>query len=206
MARRALIENLPLSSDLSKLKQYPITRIAFITIKDNTQKTKWTTIGKINDWIRRYSSCYYIVRGTQGGIHFHLLAGIEKDRTPVPQKGIHFVIKYLHTKPDFSPEDIQWARDEENVMYYNLLDTIEEETSEFLLPGQQEEIARNIVEKRIELMKLRAKDRAQRANEENRTKKDVNVDNVLYYLLKNLNEERENPVTEYVDYISKLKP
>jgi len=83
------------------------TRVKFITIKDNSQKTKWCTIGKVNDWIRRYSTNYYIVRGLEGGIHFHLVALLhEKAVLKVIAKGIHFHIQSLNRMETFPMDDV----------------------------------------------------------------------------------------------------
>lgn len=83
------------------------THVKFITIKDNSQKTKWCTIGKVNDWIRRYSTNYYIVRGLEGGIHFHLVALLHKHAVlKVTAKGIHFHIQSLNRMETFPMEDV----------------------------------------------------------------------------------------------------
>lgn len=91
---------------IQKLQTYPYKRLAFITIKDNTQKTKWCEISKVRTWMRRYSDHYIIIRGQKGGTHFHILAGIKPNARIKPQKGIHFHIKYLNDEiKEFFLED-----------------------------------------------------------------------------------------------------
>lgn len=95
-----------------KLEKYPFSRLAFITIRDPTQQSKWCEISKIRTWCRRYSTDYIIVRGIKGGIHFHILIGLRVGCNPKCQKGIHFHIKLLNDdcKSEIlfdSPEDVQ---------------------------------------------------------------------------------------------------
>lgn len=98
-------------SIIKKLEKFPFSRLAFVTIRDPTQKTKWCEISKIRTWCRRYSNAYIIVRGLKGGVHFHILLGIEPNRNVRCQKGIHFHIKYLNDHiPSITydtPEEIQ---------------------------------------------------------------------------------------------------
>lgn len=70
------------------IKKKPKTKLYFITIKDNSQGPRWTRLGKVIDWIRRKTSIYFIVRGMEGGIHFHILAYIDSGNFTFP-RGIH---------------------------------------------------------------------------------------------------------------------
>ena len=42
---------------IGRIGKYPRSRIYFVTIRCPKQVKPWTTIGKSNDWLRRYSEC-----------------------------------------------------------------------------------------------------------------------------------------------------
>lgn len=192
----------PISSPilLTKLMKYPLSRLAFITIKDNSQSTRWTQIGKVNDWIRRYSDAYAIVMGTVGGQHFHILAGINKKQKLTTRKGVHFDIQYLSKKKEDFPPDYR-------EIAHNILDQIhvrrdmlEELFDIDDVPPYQQDIILCITA----LIKSYYVKKANKQSRDIRqTKKGENIDNILNYLQKNLDEYREDSIRQYTDYITK---
>lgn len=178
--------------------KYPLKRLFFITIKDNSKKTKWMKIGKVNDWIRRYSTTYYIVRGTEGGTHFHLLAGIKPNHQPKPQKGIHFHFKSLGTKTEFDPVIDQMNREGRDQHIAEVEDNFEHLTQAVLTPVQQTQM--QAICAAIHAYFKKVKQRSKR--HANKTKKENTIISVLSYLDKNLNEPREDECMQYVDYIN----
>ena len=92
------------------VRRKPKSKLYFITIKDNSQSTKWITIGKVNDWVRKYADEYIITRGKVGGLHFHLVCYANKNTNFKIPKGIHARISQVAKKKSVeppSPEDIQ---------------------------------------------------------------------------------------------------
>ena len=177
--------------------KYPLKRLMFITIKDNTQKSKWTSIGKVNDWIRRYSTTYYIVRGTQGGSHFHLLAGVKPNVTFRFQKGIHFYVKDLASKSVYSREDAEQARAGRDLAEY-----IRDEKFTYCaydLEVEQQNCLKQLCAE-IRLYFKRKRDKIKRV--EYKDSKHKKIQCVLDYLQKNLDEEREDQIDQYKDYIN----
>lgn len=73
---------------------HKLPRLLFITVRG---PDRWQKIGKVNDFIRRKSSNYFIVREKdkrKDGYHFHALVSQEKDIKPNWfRKGIHVHIK-----------------------------------------------------------------------------------------------------------------
>lgn len=98
------------SERIEKLYKFPSSRLLFITIRP-TAAGKWNELSKIRSWVRRYSKIFIIVSSPVGGKHFHLIAGIEPNKTVRPQKGVHFNIQNINkkSKPLFHPsaEDVQ---------------------------------------------------------------------------------------------------
>lgn len=100
----------------AKLSTYPLSRLFFITIKDNRDKWK---IGKVNDWIRKCSKCYYIVKGTKDGTHFHAVVGMEPNAKIKPQKGIHLNVSTLENdSTTFIFPSVTEREDERKAIYY----------------------------------------------------------------------------------------
>lgn len=170
---------------INNLLKYPFSRLAFITIRDPSQKTKWTEMSKIRTWIRRYSDDYVIVRGMSGGIHFHLLAGIKINKTIKPQKGIHFHIKYLNDKTEIyydSPEEVQSRLKRE---YYRH-EKFEEITSEIDINCQC------IISQITAMIKTYWKrKRQQQKKQKVSDKKMKKIISVINYLQQNLEENKE---------------
>lgn len=188
---------LPLVSDYSCNAR---KNLFFITVKDNTQLTKYTKIGKINDWIRKKSDKYCIVRGMEGGIHFHILAVIPDNTTLKYVKGIHFHATDLTNArlPMYDPgtayDDFQTAHlsdiFRENKRKYIQQDLTESQMNLLL-------IICNGIKKRI----LRLANKLKRSVA--KTKKEKDLQRILNYMHKNLLEPRPQPLTRYVDYIIK---
>lgn len=175
------------------LSEYPLSRILFITIKDNKQKWK---IGKVNDWIRRYSDVYHIVKGTENGEHYHLIAGIKPNKNVVPVKGIHFHICNLQNSHIMIYPDKQDSEDKRKRLYFRhqqfLTQTVD------LLDESQNTIwkIKLMIEKYFRSMKNKQKKERKLSDKEKR------ICNVKDYLNKNLFEPREDDILyRYVDYI-----
>lgn len=195
--KRMTTNGSPLSIPTPFLK-YPRKRLLFITVKDNTQKSKWTSIGKINDWIRRYSTTYTIVRGTEGGSHFHMLAGIKPNSDLKCQKGIHFYIKnLLKDNIPYTREDEQFRREAEDHKLRILDDRITLTQHQLTLDQQ---LQLSIICESV--LKHFQKKRNKIKNADSKTKKQEDIQSVLNYLYKNLTEPRENDIENYIDYIN----
>lgn len=187
--------------NITTLCDYPLKRLFFITIKDNTQKTRWTKIGKINDWIKRYSDDYIIVKGTEGGIHFHLLAGLKPHKELKFQKGIHFYVKNLSDNNiGFNRDDLQWIRESDDLRCHIVDNNITH--FQFALDIQQQNTL-SLICSAIKKHFLKIKNRHKA--KQNKTKKQLKIDSVIKYLYKNLNETRPDTIQEYTDYIVNYK-
>lgn len=178
-----------------------MSRIIFATIKDNSQSdnSRWMQIGKINDWIRRYSSTYFIVKGTHGGVHFHLIAGLKKNARPMPKKGIHFCIINLADKIGrgiLTREEVDCAREgrERYALYQNqLFDKLTLSLTEY---------QSSIISKIVLMIKTYHRNKATRVKAKTRRVKVAdNIDRIVSYLIKNLEEPRDGCIRKYVDYI-----
>lgn len=184
------------SSLIKKLKRFPFSRLAFITIKDNANKWK---IGKVNDWIKRYSSIYYIVKGTHGGDHYHLIAGMDQNINVRPSKGIHFHIKYLNDET--KSVDIPDIEDRKDIDAMKRLAHIDNMTSiiKLQIPHQCVAISNMIMAyfRKVKRDSIRTK------TSDMKSRKIVSV---LDYLYQNLNEPRSSELyrrDKYLDYILK---
>lgn len=194
------VVELPTQRFVKQLKKFPQKRLIFVTIKDNSQKTKWIKIGKVNDWIRRYSKTYFIVKGTNGGIHFHLIAGIESNKTVKPQKGIHFHIRNIGiVKSLLTGEEIVELSTSARQSAYYKSEKFEELTSDVDIECQC--IISQItamIKSHWHKVSLRSKTKLRKL------KVSDNVDRAINYLLKNLEEPREDDdLTKYCDYIER---
>lgn len=182
----------------------PYKKLIFFTIKYNGSDctSRWLKIGKINDWCRRYSSHYFIVRGMTSGVHFHGLLLLDANLTIEnlrPQKGIHFCYSTLGDKRDpITTDELEWMREGKEFAEY-----IHEGISDKILfdlhveqREQLESICASIKRYWINIRnKVKTKERKQR--------KRKHIDNVHRYLLKNLHEEREDELREFKDWIYK---
>jgi len=173
------------------------SQVTFVTIKDNSQKSKWCTIGKVNDWIRRYSTNYYIVRGLEGGIHFHLVALLHKHAVlKVTAKGVHFNIQTLNKSHPLRliPSD-------------NELDDIRKGKYYQELRHERIVINNDIPKPCLEIAKLVAKywkskySKAERL--EAKLTKHLHLDRIFSYLDKNLMENPTEVLKEYNTHILK---
>jgi len=176
---------------INKLNTFPLGRIYLITIKDNTQSTKWVSIGKINDWIRRYSNNYYIVRGMNGGIHFHILAGIKPNQDLKPYKNIHFHMRNL--KKDIMPMDDTILRETQRCIH--LSQTIRENIIEKLKIPEVCKIISTEIKKHFE------KKHRQVVHKNKKSEKYNHIERILNYLDKNLDEPRDGDTQKYRDYV-----
>lgn len=190
---------------LKQSMKFPNSRILFITIRDPKQLT-WAKLGKSNDWIRRYSDNYYIVRGTKGGSHMHILAFINIHNIPVPQKGIHFHIDHIGKS---AGEFIMPSREE------SIDRRIEISKSKYFKNQRYEELTRTVdISKQVIIKQVCfaikqywLKVKRKQSMITRHSKKEIEILNILKYMAKNLAEPRENGDEPelYVDYICRLK-
>lgn len=183
---------------ITKLSKFPQKRILFFTVKDNTHSTKWDTIGKINDWIRRYSDLYIIVRGMEDGVHFHGLAGIKINNTPKCQKGIHMCLKTINDTKKADIDYIELKKGKEKALFFTN-ERVEDLTADVLTPNQQD-CLRVIV---LAIRRYWHNKQVKVATTLRNTKKIDSIRRIISYLEKNLAEPREEDVEQYVDYIFK---
>lgn len=188
----------PISIPIPFLK-YPLKRLFFITIKDNTQKSRWCSIGKINDWIRRYSTTYNIVRGTQGGTHFHILAGTRADARAFRfQKGIHFDVRCLagNSRSGFTHEALGWMLEGQDLSAEIMSNNVDNYQCE-ITPHQQD-LLKIICDS---IRKLRKKKKDKETRETRKTAKEKTIQRLLDYLRKNVLEPREDEPYMFHDYM-----
>lgn len=185
--------------------EFPACRRLFITIRDPKQ-AKWARLGKCADWIRRYSKNYYIVRGTKGGSHCHILAFTELGRELKPQKGIHFNIKQVgaaQVSYDIpSREEYLETRESKEKVIYFKIQKFEELTSEHLDPDQQNELkVRN-----YSIIKYFKRNQNKQKAIRKKTLIEKHVANILMYMQLNLQEPRENGEQPemFIDFICRL--
>lgn len=189
-------------------KSYPRSRLFFITIKDNSNnsQSKWKSIGKINDWIRKYSTTYLIVKGTNGGPHFHLLAGTKLSEPNFRcQKGIHFHIKNLSlTKPSSYSFEDAFESFQSKKFSESIQDSIADRHQRALTQDQRHCLLLicYAIRDRFHKQKRRIRDKAARVL--SLDKKTKSIISVLDYLHQNLLEPRSHSPYVYEDYISKV--
>ncbi len=185
---------------ITRIVKYPRSRIYFITVRCPKQVKPWNKIGKSNDWIRRYSECYYIVRGTKHGDHFHLLAGVKKGSKMSAKKGIHFHMTTL--SPDTghtSPEEWDELRISKEKAIYYMQQKFEYQT----LNLHAEESA--LISKIVKMITRYWVSKAAKATRNVKmTEKAQDIHRILTYMEKNLLEPREDSdIDLYRDYMYK---
>lgn len=77
-------------------------RLHFITINPNKGSVgtlRVNKIGKWSDYLRRFSSNYFIVREQKNNIHFHILASLDTELKFI--KGIHFNVRPVSDKSKY---------------------------------------------------------------------------------------------------------
>lgn len=179
------------------LRQYTsrsLKEIYFITIKDNAQSMLWTKLGKINDWCRKFYDHYVIVKGTTGGIHFHILATAKRPKKIRIPKGIHLHIKTLEDKAQglILHDHIESAQNAEKAQYYAIESLIK------TIPTQHLKLALFC---RTHIMKVSARRKARQARSRKKDKCAWAVSQVIKYLNKNLMEPRDDEIHKYDDYV-----
>lgn len=177
-----------------KIKKFPLSRIYFITIRDPKQTPLWCKLGKINDWVRRYSNNYFIVKGTHGGTHFHIIAGVIPNKIPKPVKGIHFHIQDLTSKKELYPRDEaveeSIRQDTDTAIYLTHMNALL-----LQVPDECRKISAMV---KSYFKKKKAREARTRAL----TKKERDIENLINYQFKNLEEPREALGRErYIDYL-----
>jgi len=176
------------------VRRKPKSKLFFITIKDNSQSTKWITIGKVNDWVRRYADEYIITRGKVRGLHFHLVCYANKNTNFKSPKGISFKISQVGKKSNEPPTP----------------DEIQD-----ILKGQhiQKERCKKL-EKKLKVpmvcLSISSIIRAYFTKQENRVKRietqnkqEEHIKRVLDYLHKNLLENPEEEILKYLSWVEK---
>lgn len=195
-----------MASDSESIKvnllTYPLSRLYFITIKDNSQLWK---IGKVNDWIRKYSVNYYIVKGTQCGVHYHLIAGITAGVTPTPIKSKHFHIKSLANEIKTVPTRESYQEDKAFAL--NDQRSIVEKYQDYELSqdGINALVSITLMLKK-HWRKIADKARLKRTAQRSKDLKGSKIDSIMDYLQKNLDEPRPDDPDryQYEDYIFKI--
>lgn len=178
----------------NSVKKKPKSKLFFITVKDNTQSTKWITIGKVNDWVRRYADEYIIVRGKVGGIHFHLICYANKNINFKSPKGIHMNIKQVG-KID---RDIPTDEDKQDILkaeYFGKL-RAERIQTRMRIPVECLYIS-SIIREYFDKQKRREK------RLEAKTNYEIQIKRVLDYLHKNLLENPPDEILKYISWIEK---
>lgn len=196
--------NAYLPSTIKKLYSCKLNTLYFITIKDNSQSTRWTQLGKVRDWLHRSCKSYIIVKGTNGGIHFHALCSKIPDKKFRFQKGIHFHVKSLadiETSISTGNEhylDRQLRIDNAAYIKHDTFDYISNE-----LEQQSKDIIYSITQM---IQKYWLRKRTNEASRQRRIKKKTKVmfvvDCCVRYLQKNLDEPREHALRKYSDYMA----
>lgn len=176
------------------VRKKPKSKLYFITIKDNTQSTKWITIGKVNDWVRRYADEYIITRGKVGGIHFHLICYANKNTNFKIPKGIHMTKSQVGKKSVEPPTP--------------------DEIQDCLKAKHIGKLRSENLQKRLKVplvcLSISAQIQAYFTKQENRVKRretknnyEANIRRVLDYLHKNLLENPEDEQKKYLSWIEK---
>lgn len=189
-------------SVVAALKKCSLSDLFFITIKDNTQSDRWTKLGKVSDWLRRYYKTYIVVKGTANGIHFHALAGGRTNKRITYQKGVHFHTKNLHTQTTDIHYDPLLERLEsiDKTIYYRR-ERFNRLTEEYLTT-QEQDIAYLIPVMIRKEFKRRATNATSRVRRRKvMDKKEWIIHSVIKYLQKNLDEPRDDEILIYNDYI-----
>lgn len=177
----------------NNVKKLPKTPHLFITVKDNGQNSKWVTIGKVSDWIRKYASKYIITRGLSDGIHFHIIAYCDKG-TPKFVKGIHFRISQIGGKKttNYDPEDMDGIL-RSKYLFDKKKHTVEERIK---VPPECLKIASMITAHWLKLRNREVRETRQNAYSEH-------IKRVLNYLQKNLEENPREQQIQYLAWIQK---
>lgn len=172
------------------VRRKPKTKLYFITIKDNTQSTKWITIGKVNDWVRRYADEFIITRGKVGGIHFHIICYANKNTNFKVPKGIHIRKSQVGKKSiePPTPEEIQDVLKAEHLRKVR---------SKNLQKRLKVPLVCLSISSQIEAYFTKQKNRVKRI--ETKNLQEEHIKRVLDYLHKNL---LENPPEEQLKYLS----
>lgn len=191
---------------IKKIKTYPLSRLVFVTINDNSHKTRFDKIGKCSDWIRRYSDCYYVVKGTVGGTHHHLLAGLKKDVNLIPHKGIHFNISYLNNESkkltmEEINDTIKWNNEDDNLKLRTIYENIQ-----YTHPDREAHdiLYKIVVGIREYFDKIYQRNRAKETAVKAKTFKETKILRIINYLRKNLDEPRDGTLAQYVDYMYRV--
>lgn len=186
-----------------RLYRSKLNSLYFITIKDNSQSSRWTKIGKISDWLRRSCSNFIVVKGTQGGIHFHALCSKSPDKTFRMQKGIHFHVKHLDTlRSSVVGVDESYLERSERI---DMAKYIRNSTFEYVaseLDPDSQCIIRSIANMIREYWDRKHRNQSSRIRrQKKKTKTMFVVDNCISYLQKNLDEPRDDTIRKYSDYV-----
>ncbi len=176
------------------VRRKPKSKLFFITIKDNTQSTKWITIGKVNDWVRKYADEYIITRGKVGGIHFHLICYANKNTNFKIPKGIHLKISPIGKKSFDCPtsdeiQDILKAKHFQNEQTKNTIKRLKVPLVSLSISA--------IIRAHFTKQENRVK------RIETRNKQEENIQRVLNYLHKNLLENPPEEILKYLSWVEK---
>lgn len=151
-----------------------LPRLVFITINPNKGldlNLRINKIGKWSDFLRKISSNFIIVRELTGGIHFHALVSLNKDKQMKYIKNVHFNYQEVSGKCVIPDKGFE---------FMNLTESLES-------------IAE--VEAVLEIRKNERRELTKIINDRSKTKKQQNVDRIIRYILK------DSPRFNLVSYI-----
>lgn len=152
-----------------------LPRLIFLTINPNKgldYKLRINKIGKWSDFIRKFSSNFLIVRELTGGIHFHALISMNKNKDIKYIKNVHFNCQDVSGKANIPDRELE---------YIDLCESLE----------TREEVAAVLAVRKEERRKV-SKDRLLSSL----TKKQLNIHRIIRYVLK------DSPREVLVDYLA----
>lgn len=175
-----------------RLQSFPNSRIYFVTIRDAKQSAKWARLSTVRTWVRRYSSCYVIVQSPKGGVHHHVLMGVEPHKKLVPKKGIHFDIKLIEERKSEYVYDEAIVKEERRCKY--VAECITADRCDRLIPSPAREILYDITTE-LKARWLRSATKAKVS--ERQARKIWRLNSIIDYMVQNI---EENPLPELFEH------
>lgn len=164
-----------LSGEFEKLP-----RLVFITINPNKGldfNLRINKVGKWSDFLRKISDNFIIVRELTGGIHFHALVSLNKDKQMKYIKNVHFNYQEVSGKP-----------------------VVPDKAGEYMDLCESLETLKE-VEAVLQIRKEERRERLKQISTSSKTKKAINVDRIINYIFK---DGPSIPMEDYI-YLSKNK-
>lgn len=142
--------------------------------------------------MRRYSSCYVIVQSPKGGVHHHVLMGVDPHKKPVPKKGIHFDIKPIEEGRSEYVHDEAIAKEERRCKY--VAECIVADRCDRLIPSPAREILYEIT---TELKQLWSRAAVRAKNDERQSRKEWRLNSIIEYMIQNIEENPQPEIFEH---------